>query len=326
MRRDIVSDYFQSVEPDYRVVQKREGHANPETKYKSFSINIQDSCISTFLSKQRAFSLVTTRSPTPDKNMDVVVHFETSTPSITFKRENAAPRGNRAERRAKSYYDAMTSGQKRRLCLRERERAIHEIRGIQRRLWLSGVILVIMIVNTALVIDTAPAIRSCIRSLIMDARSGFGSVARGGDGGDKGRGEGDEGQKDNSYGIDNSTITAIRVDLFNLDQQLNAAILRKFVHDTIGTDVLQDLSSRISWLISAKQISTPKEKPETDFCSVTRNRLNHSDLALGPAIIKAAQGKALAVDGTLWSQLRRDTRKIVGESHTIIHAHLQEYM
>ena len=303
MRRDIVSDYFQSVEPDYRVVQKREGHANPETKYKSFSINIQDSCISKFLSKQRAFSLVTTRSPTPDKNMDVVVHFETSTPSITFKRENAAPRERRAERRAKSSYNAKTLGQKRRLCLRERERAIREIQSSQRRLWLCSVIFAFMIANTALFLHTAPEIRSRIRSLIANAEKV---------GGDRGQGGGGHlAQKVNSYGIDNnrSTMAVIKVDLLNLDQQLKAAL----VHNTIGTDGLQELSSSLSWLTSAKLISTAKEKPAIDLC-IARNRLNDSDLALGPAIMKAAQGKAKAVRDAPWSQLRRDTNQVLGGS------------
>ena len=246
--------------------------------------------------------------------MDVVVHFETSTPSITFKRENESPRRKRAERRAKSCYDAMTSGQKRRLCLRKRREAIRELRGIQRRFWLTAVILVIQIINMGLLLHTAPAIRSYIQNLTNGGR-GLESMAPGGERGDRGRdrGGGNEAQKDNSYRINNnrSTIAGIKADLFNLDQQLKAAILYKFVHNAISTDELQDLSNRILRLIQAKRILTPKEKPANDLCLATRNLVN--DSALGTAILKLAQGNVVRAHDTPWSQLRCDTHEVLGE-------------
>ena len=252
--------------------------------------------------------------------MDIIVRFESSPKEIvTFQRKREVSKVKRGT--YKCSYDGLSFGQKRHFCLRERKRRIEEIQSYERRLWLIGVIGVILVLNTALFLYAAPEIRRYIGKLMNKARVGGGGEAGGGGGGvERGEGGGSEGGGERGV-VEGAhlhqavhfherlkkfnNITAIKAELFDLGQELTAiAMARDVIHRAISQGALQELSN-----ISARFRQASKNHT-TGFCLATKKLqplLNSYNISIFPTM-RVAQDMIKAAQKVSWSQLQVNTK------------------
>ena len=254
--------------------------------------------------------------------MDIIVRFESSPKEIvTFQRKLEVSKVKRGT--TKCSYDGLSFGQKRHFCVRERKRRMEEIQSYERRLWLIGVIGVILVLNTALFLYAAPEMRRYIRKLMNEARVGGGGEAGGGGGGvEKAEGGGgSEGGGEGGGGVEGAhqdqavhfherlkkfnNITAIKAELLDLGQELRAiAFACNVIYHAISQEVLQELSN-----ISAR-ITQASKNQTTGFCLETKKLpplLNSYNISIFPTM-RVAQDMIKAEQKVSWSQLQVNTK------------------